>query len=165
MPVLRVIGRDGVEQQINAPAGTSLMEPLRDMDDGVSAICGGMCSCATCQVYVDEAWVERLPAAMSDETDMLRDLNSIAPIRACPARSCSLTPCTVCASRSLRKNRHVRRTAILQITIWLMVLAATLAVVRVYFTIRRMSAKRKEDWDERLVKNLQGTGRGPVQPL
>jgi 2Fe-2S ferredoxin len=76
MPLLRVIGRDGVEQQVNAPSGTSLMEPLRDLDDGVTAICGGMCSCATCQVYVDEAWVPRLPPAMSDETDMLRDLTS-----------------------------------------------------------------------------------------
>ena len=76
MPVLRVIGRDGVEQEINAPAGTSLMEPLRDMDDGVTAICGGMCSCATCQVYIDESWVPRLTAPMSDETDMLKDLTS-----------------------------------------------------------------------------------------
>jgi len=76
MPVLRVIGRDGVEQEVNAPSGTSLMEPLRDMDDGVTAICGGMCSCATCQVYVDESWVPRLPAPMSDETEMLKDLTS-----------------------------------------------------------------------------------------
>jgi len=49
------------------------------MDDGVSAICGGMCSCATCQVYVDEEWVARLPGAMSDETDMLKDLTSYRP--------------------------------------------------------------------------------------
>ena len=76
MPRLRVIDRDGVELELNAPAGTSLMEPLRDMDDGVTAICGGMCSCATCHVYVDESWVPKLPAPMSDETDMLRDLSS-----------------------------------------------------------------------------------------
>ena len=46
----------------------------------------------------------------------------------------------------------------MQITIWLMVLAATVAVVRVYFSVRRLSAKRKEDWDERLVKNLRAQG-------
>jgi hypothetical protein len=46
----------------------------------------------------------------------------------------------------------------MQVTIWLMVLAATVAVVRVYFTVRRMSAQRKEDWDERLVKNLRAQG-------
>lgn len=79
MPRLRVIDRDGVEQELNAPAGTSLMEPLRDMDDGVTAICGGMCSCATCHVYIDEAWVPKLPAPMSDETDMLKDLTSYRP--------------------------------------------------------------------------------------
>ena len=79
MPRLLVTDRDGVERELDAPSGTSLMEPLRDMDDGVTAICGGMCSCATCHVYVDEAWVPKLPAAMSDELDMLRDLSSFRP--------------------------------------------------------------------------------------
>lgn len=76
MPLLRVVNRDGIEQEVKAPAGGVLMEPLRDMDDGVTAICGGMCSCATCHVYIDDSWVARLPAAMSDETDMLKDLIS-----------------------------------------------------------------------------------------
>jgi ferredoxin, 2Fe-2S len=74
MPVLKVVGREGAEQELNVAAGGVLMEPLRDMDDGVTAICGGMCSCATCHVYVDPEWVGKLPAAMSDETDMLKDL-------------------------------------------------------------------------------------------
>jgi 2Fe-2S ferredoxin len=74
MPRLKVVDRDGAEHELNATAGAVLMEPLRDMDDGVTAICGGMCSCATCHVYVDEAWVDKLPKAMSDETDMLKDL-------------------------------------------------------------------------------------------
>ena len=76
MPLLRVVNRDGVEQEVNAPASGVLMEPLRDMVDGVNAICGGMCSCATCHVYVDEAWRAKLPAPMSDETEMLKDLVS-----------------------------------------------------------------------------------------
>ena len=76
MPIVRVIDRDGVEQEVNAPNGAVLMEPLRDMDDGIAAICGGMCSCATCHVYVDEEWVDKLPAPMSDEGDMLGDLIS-----------------------------------------------------------------------------------------
>lgn len=79
MPVLRVVNRDGVELEVNAPLSGVLMEPLRDMDDGVTAICGGMCSCATCHVYVDAAWQARLPAPMSDETDMLKDLVSYRP--------------------------------------------------------------------------------------
>ncbi|HEX4025232.1 MAG TPA: 2Fe-2S iron-sulfur cluster-binding protein [Steroidobacteraceae bacterium] len=76
MPTVRVIDRDGVERELDAPSGVVLMEPLRDMDDGVGAICGGMCSCATCHVYVDPEWVPRLPAPMSDEGDMLGDLQS-----------------------------------------------------------------------------------------
>jgi 2Fe-2S ferredoxin len=76
MPMVRVIDRDGTERELEAPNGSTLMEPLRDMDDGVAAICGGMCSCATCHVYVDAEWVGKLPAPMSDESDMLGDLMS-----------------------------------------------------------------------------------------
>lgn len=79
MPLLHVVNRDGVELEVSAPTSGVLMEPLRDMDDGVTAICGGMCSCATCHVYVDEAWQAKLPAPMSDETDMLKDLVSYRP--------------------------------------------------------------------------------------
>jgi 2Fe-2S ferredoxin len=76
MPLVRVIDRDGTERELDAPSGATLMEPLRDMDEGVAAICGGMCSCATCHVYVDAEWVAKLPAPMSDESDMLGDLIS-----------------------------------------------------------------------------------------
>ncbi len=76
MPTVRVIDRDGIEREVSAPSGSVLMEPLRDMENGVAAICGGMCSCATCHVYVDEEWVAKLPAPMSDEGDMLGDLTS-----------------------------------------------------------------------------------------
>ena len=55
------------------------MEPLRDMDDGVTAICGGMCSCATCHVFVDPEWTGKLPKPMSDELDMLKDLSAYQP--------------------------------------------------------------------------------------
>jgi len=79
MPKVRVIDRDGVERELDAPNGATLMEPLRDMDDGVAAICGGMCSCATCHVYVDEEWVSKIPPPMSDETDMLGDLTTRKP--------------------------------------------------------------------------------------
>jgi ferredoxin, 2Fe-2S len=79
MPKVRVIDRDGVERELDAASGATLMEPLRDMDDGVAAICGGMCSCATCHVYIDEEWVPKIAAPMSDETDMLGDLISRRP--------------------------------------------------------------------------------------
>jgi 2Fe-2S ferredoxin len=79
MPTVTVIDRDKVERVVEAPSGATLMEPLRDMDDGVAAICGGMCSCATCHVYVDAQWLAKLPAPMSDEGDMLGDLSGRQP--------------------------------------------------------------------------------------
>jgi 2Fe-2S ferredoxin len=51
------------------------MEILRELDYGVAAICGGLCSCATCHVYVDPVWVPRLPAKQSDEQELLTELS------------------------------------------------------------------------------------------
>ena len=76
MALLRVVDRDGVEHEVDAKPGLKVMETLRELDYGVAAICGGMCSCATCHVYVDAEWVAKLPAPMSDESDMLGDLTS-----------------------------------------------------------------------------------------
>lgn len=74
MALMRVVDRDGLEHEIEARTGLKVMENLRELDYGVAAICGGMCSCATCHVYVDPAWVDRLPAAMSDERELLSEL-------------------------------------------------------------------------------------------
>jgi ferredoxin, 2Fe-2S len=74
MTTLNVIDRDGVEHQLKAAPGATLMEVLRDQDMGVTALCGGMCSCATCHVYIDDAWVNKLPAAQSDETEILGEV-------------------------------------------------------------------------------------------
>jgi 2Fe-2S ferredoxin len=74
MALLRVVDRDGVEHEVEAKTGLKVMETLRDLDYGVAAICGGMCSCATCHVYVDPQWVDRLQAPMGDERELLSDL-------------------------------------------------------------------------------------------
>jgi 2Fe-2S ferredoxin len=74
MALMRVVDRDGIEHEVEARTGLKVMENLRELDYGVAAICGGMCSCATCHVYVDPAWVDRLPAAMSDERELLSEL-------------------------------------------------------------------------------------------
>jgi hypothetical protein len=52
----------------------------------------------------------------------------------------------------------------MQVTLWLLVAAAVVAVIRVYLTVRRMSAQRKGDWDERLVKNLRAQGGDLFRP-
>lgn len=76
MTLLRVIDRDGREHEVDGHAGLTLMENLRDLDYGVAAICGGMCACATCHVYVGSQWLDKLAAAQSDETELLRDLST-----------------------------------------------------------------------------------------
>ena len=52
----------------------------------------------------------------------------------------------------------------MQIFTWLLVLAALVAVLRVYMAVRRMRQQGKEDWDERLVKNLRTQGGDPFKP-
>jgi len=74
MALLRVIDRDGQEHEVDAKAGLKVMETLRELEYGVAAICGGMCSCATCHIYVDPEWQARLPAPMSDERELLTEL-------------------------------------------------------------------------------------------
>jgi 2Fe-2S ferredoxin len=75
MPLMRVVDRDGIEHEVEARAGLKVMENLRELDYGVAAICGGMCSCATCHIYVDPAWADRVPEAMSDERELLSELS------------------------------------------------------------------------------------------
>jgi len=69
-----VVDRDGKEHEIEAKTGLKVMEVLRELDYGVAAICGGLCSCATCHVFIDEAWRARLPKPQSDELELLREL-------------------------------------------------------------------------------------------
>jgi 2Fe-2S ferredoxin len=64
--------RDGFEQTFEAAPGLSLMEAIRDQGvDELLALCGGCCSCATCHVHVDQAFVDRLPPMGADENDLL----------------------------------------------------------------------------------------------
>ena len=75
MPVLKVIDRDGKEYSVEAKSGLKVMETLRELDYGIAAICGGMCSCATCHVYIEADWAAKLPAPMSDERELLSELS------------------------------------------------------------------------------------------
>src|SRR5208283_3954389 len=69
-----VVDRDGKEHDIEAKTGLKIMEVLRELDYGVAAICGGLCSCATCHIFVDDAWTARLPKPQSDEQELLHEL-------------------------------------------------------------------------------------------
>jgi 2Fe-2S ferredoxin len=72
MPRITYFDPEGVRHDLDLAVGATVMEGA--IDHGVAGIvaeCGGACACATCHVYVDEAWREKVgpPAAM--EEDML----------------------------------------------------------------------------------------------
>ena len=62
---------DGEVHEIQARIGDSLMEALREYEWGVPAICGGLCSCGTCHVYIDTQWLDKFQQADPDEQDLL----------------------------------------------------------------------------------------------
>jgi ferredoxin, 2Fe-2S len=76
---LKVIDREGIEHSVPVKPAVKVMEALRELDYGVAAICGGMCSCATCHIFIDPAWQGKLPAAMSDERELLSELTHYKP--------------------------------------------------------------------------------------
>ncbi len=62
----------GKEQVLDIAPGTSLMQgAINSNVRGIIAECGGACSCATCHVYVDESWVDKLEAKSDMEDAML----------------------------------------------------------------------------------------------
>ncbi len=74
MATINVTDREGNQLELPATNGEPLMYALRDIRNGVEAICGGMCSCATCHVYVDADWVGRLPDREPEEHELLAEL-------------------------------------------------------------------------------------------
>ena len=72
MPKLVVVNRSGEESTVEAAAGLSVMEAIRDNGfDELLALCGGCCSCATCHIYVDPSFTDKLPKMSEDENDLL----------------------------------------------------------------------------------------------
>jgi ferredoxin, 2Fe-2S len=72
MPDIIVTTRSGDEQVLAGQAGLSLMELIRNAGlDDLLALCGGSCSCATCHVYVDPSFADRLGPMGTDENDLL----------------------------------------------------------------------------------------------
>jgi len=57
----------------------SVMENLRDAGLPITAECGGACACATCHVYVEESWLDKIPPKSDAETDMLDMALAVEP--------------------------------------------------------------------------------------
>ena len=73
MPKIYVTDRNGEKHDLAADTGDSLMEVIRDNDLDIEAICGGCCSCATCHVYIDQEWRDRINEMSDEEIELLED--------------------------------------------------------------------------------------------
>jgi 2Fe-2S ferredoxin len=72
MAKITYIDSNGAARTIEADAGATVMEAaIKNAIPGIEAECGGACACATCHVYVDEAWAEKAGKAEPMEEDML----------------------------------------------------------------------------------------------
>ena len=72
MAKINFVDHSGETRTIDADAGSTVMEvAIRNSIPGIEAECGGACACATCHVYVDDAWMERVGAPTPMEEDML----------------------------------------------------------------------------------------------
>jgi len=82
MPKVTYIEHNGTAHQVEVPVGLSVMRgAVNNGVPGIDADCGGECACATCHVYVDPAWLERigLPEPGSMEASMLSFAAAAAP--------------------------------------------------------------------------------------
>ena len=72
MPNITFIDAHGESRTVEAEIGSTVMETaIRNAVPGIEAECGGACACATCHVYVDDAWTAAVGHAEPMEEDML----------------------------------------------------------------------------------------------
>ncbi len=72
MPEIIVTSREGDQKNIEFTPGLTLMQAICEggMDE-LLALCGGVCNCATCHVYIDAEPSVALPPISEDEDDLL----------------------------------------------------------------------------------------------
>ena len=72
MAKITYIEHNGKTHTQEVPNGLTVMEgAVQNNIPGIDADCGGSCACATCHVYVDEKWFDKLPKKENAEEDML----------------------------------------------------------------------------------------------
>ena len=76
---LLVTDHNGREHQLEALEGWRVMEVIRDWGLSIKAECGGACTCATCHVYIDQAWIPRLAPPNDEEIDQLDSAFFVEP--------------------------------------------------------------------------------------
>lgn len=78
MPTITYVQADGTKQDVDVATGKRLMQAAVGAGiDGIVAECGGQAMCATCHVYVDSSWLDKLPPVSDDEDEMLEDTTSV----------------------------------------------------------------------------------------
>ncbi len=68
---IKVTDRNGIKHELEGDTNSTLMEILRDAGLEIEAACGGCCSCATCHVYVNEKWLDKVNPKGDEEESML----------------------------------------------------------------------------------------------
>lgn len=72
MAKITFIQPDGSSQTVDGDNGMTVMEAAKkNLVAGIEAECGGACACATCHVFVDDAWLEKAGKPQQMEEDML----------------------------------------------------------------------------------------------
>ena len=79
MAKITYVEHSGSEHVIDVKSGLSVMEgAVKNNIPGIDADCGGACACATCHVYVDEAWVDKAGTKSAMEESMLDFAENVA---------------------------------------------------------------------------------------
>jgi ferredoxin, 2Fe-2S len=77
MPKVIYIEHNGKQHEYDLPMGATIMEgAVQNGVKGIVAECGGSCMCATCHVYVNDAFLDRLPDMEEEEFEMLEATNA-----------------------------------------------------------------------------------------
>ena len=80
MAQITYASHDGTERTLEVKTGLTVMEgAVKNNVPGIDADCGGACACATCHVYVDEAWTDKVGPASAMEESMLDFAEGVKP--------------------------------------------------------------------------------------
>ena len=85
---IKVTDREGKRHELEGDSNSTLMEILRDAGLDIEAACGGCCACATCHVYVNDKWLDKINTKDDDEEESM--LDQAYDVRANSRLSCQI---------------------------------------------------------------------------
>ncbi|MDI1328513.1 MAG: 2Fe-2S iron-sulfur cluster-binding protein [Brevundimonas sp.] len=90
MAQIFVTQQNGESLTLEAQPGRRLMEVLRDGGTTVEGTCGGACSCGSCHVYVEEAWLAELTEPKDEEREMIEAIGEVIEVRPNSRLACQI---------------------------------------------------------------------------